>query len=64
VIKPLAPQIQAILEISQPLFVKIGNAQARAHSGIPSSWAETREAVKPVATAMMVVAFILNILSY
>lgn len=62
--KPLALQIQAISAVSQPVLPKLEIAQVRAHGGIASSCAETREAVKPVAIAMTVDAFILIVLVY
>jgi hypothetical protein len=62
--KVVALQIQAISALPQPVCPKPARAQERAHGGIDSSCAETREAVKPVAIAMTVDAFILIVLGY
>jgi len=61
--KSLAEQIQPISEGEQlVLWDKLLRAHWRAHGGMESRpWAETREAVKPAARAMTVVALILII---
>jgi len=62
VMNSVAWQIQAMLDGSHLVLPKLLRAHWRAHGGMLSRpWAETREAVKPAARAMMVVAFILII---
>jgi hypothetical protein len=58
--KLVAVQIHGISVTAHPVLDKLVRAQVRAHCGMLSIWAETREAVRPAATAMKVVLFILK----